>query len=154
VISKIVLGRARPRRDIARAAHWPTLDGSAPRAFPTPLCPRPCATRSPTSQRVSLREAPRTAPLRHRTRAVRAADPRSVRGASRTCADRGAVAQRNPPSSPRRHPESAHIKGRRILPQPRCPAVLPRPPQATISATAETLAPLTPGAVRVAWHLP
>jgi hypothetical protein len=161
LFSKIDLGRARPRRDIARAVHRasltsrrPALDGRAPRAFPTPLCPRPRATRSPTSQRVSLPEVPRTAPLRRRTRAVRATDPWSVRGADRTCAGRGAVAQRNPPSSPRRHPESARIKGRRIFPQSRCPAVLPHPPPATIRAAAETLASLTPGVVRVAWHLP
>jgi hypothetical protein len=155
VFSKIVLGRARPRRDIARVA------GRAP-AGPR----RPCPARLPNT---SLPEAARHPKPHLATRLLargasnrgaeapytrRARDGPLVRPQRRPCAGRGAVAQRNPPSSPRRHPESARIKGRRIFPQSRCPAVLPHPPPATIRAAAETLASLTPGVVRVAWHLP
>jgi hypothetical protein len=90
---------------------------SAPHAPPDALLRlRPHAALGPTPPQADTARGASTAPLWRRTRAVRAGDRRSVRGAGRTCAGQGAVVRRNR----RRHrvvtPGLRSIKGRRVSP--------------------------------------
>jgi hypothetical protein len=94
--------RALARRDVARPcgarrrlrAGRPSA--SVPHAPPDALlCQRPRATLGPASQCLSSDRGATTAPPWRRTRAVRTADRRSIRGATRTRAGQGAVVRRN-----------------------------------------------------------
>jgi hypothetical protein len=120
-----VSGRALARRDVSRP--------SAAHRRPAPADPRrPCPARLPddssargrapleahASRRSPLPKTPRAMSPCRRTRVVRTADPRSVRGTGRTCAGRGVVARQ---MLSRRHspsPEPARIKGRHVLSSP------------------------------------
>jgi hypothetical protein len=106
------------------ACYVPRLCAAGPRR-PRPHAPpkaerrpRTCTTRGPASRCSPSPETPQPASPVCRTRAVRAADPRSIRGDGRTRAGRGAVARRDtlvltPPSY-----RAALYKGRRVSPLP------------------------------------
>jgi hypothetical protein len=146
VISKIVLGRARPRRDVARR---PALDGRAPRAFPTPLCPRPRATRSCASQRPSAQGAS--------NRAVEAPYARRARGGP-LVRPRRRPRSRGTAESPHRHPAVTLSRAYKRLssspPPPRHPESPSSPRRAIAAAAGELTTPLTLAADQTFLDLP
>jgi hypothetical protein len=73
-----------------------------------------------------------------RTHAVRAADPRSVRGAGRTHAGRAAVARRYLPVVSRRHPGSLDLRPP-CAPLSPTPSRVAVPPRRAITAAADEL---------------
>jgi hypothetical protein len=102
---RAVTSRARAPR--VAGQRRPTLDGHAPHTFPTTPLPEVVRHPRPTPPDARLcPRRPRAVSPRRRTRAVRAADPRSVHGAGRTCAGRGAVARQ---MLSRHHPPSPEL---------------------------------------------
>jgi hypothetical protein len=142
------------RRDVASAARRALRAASPRRPRPHALPEaehrlRPCTARSPASRCSPSPEMPRPASPVRRTRSVRAADPRSIRGAGRTRAGRGAVAWRDalivtPPSQ-----RAALYKGRRISPLPhttprRATPLPPSPEHRLLRSSPFQTAPLAP----------
>jgi hypothetical protein len=87
-------------------------------------------------------------------RAVRAADPRSVRGAGRTHAGRAAVARRCLPVVSRRHPGSLVFKAALCFPRPHAIPSYRLPRHAIAAAAGEVHTPLALNAVQTFLSLP
>jgi hypothetical protein len=140
------------RPSMAMPARLPDASSARGRALPE----------AHTSRCSPLPKTPRVASPRRRTRALSAADPRSVLGAGRTCTGQGAVARQMLPVVTTPSPQVARIKGRRVLPlQPRHPRAVvpvrraiaaaaraPPPPADPFTTCAPSTLPRTRGAVQ------